>query len=94
MHVLCFIEEEEDSPLFQTQMIIKSTNQSMPKEPLTILTTGDRTVIRRERGLYDTIRDVGMHKNLLFHENCHPLKTLRYQTGDRGRQSTVLTASY
>jgi len=58
MHVLCFIEKEEDSPMFQTQIVIKSTNQSMPKEPLTILTTGDRTVIRRDRGLYDTVRDV------------------------------------
>jgi hypothetical protein len=26
-----------------------------------------------------------MHKNLLFHENCHPLKTLRYQPGDKER---------
>jgi hypothetical protein len=57
----------------------------MPKEPLTILTTGDRTVvIRRERGLYDIVRDAGMHKILLFHENCHPLKTLKYQPGDKG----------
>jgi hypothetical protein len=38
----------------------------MPKEPLTILTTGDRTVIRRERGLYDIVRDVGRHKKLTF----------------------------
>lgn len=66
----------------------------MPKKTTnhTDKTNGDRTVVVRwERGLYDTVKDVGMHKNLLFHENCHPVKTLRYQPGDRERQSTVLT---
>jgi hypothetical protein len=36
-HVLCFNEEEEDSPLFLTQTVGKSIDQSMSKEPLTIL---------------------------------------------------------
>jgi hypothetical protein len=37
MCVLCFNEEEDDSQLFLTQRVGKNNDQSMPKEPLTII---------------------------------------------------------